>query len=185
LPVAIGELTELAFPSESFDAVVMWHVLEHVADPHATVSEVARILRPGGVFLCAVPNFGSLEARFARDKWFHLDVPRHLNHFTAPVLAKLMTEAGLIRRYSSYIALEYDYFSFTQSVLNRCGLGYNVLYDSLRGADAKAIDRPAPSWQKIASFLLAAPLGVLSVPTTHLAALFHTGATVSVAASKG
>jgi SAM-dependent methyltransferase len=185
LPVAIGELSALRFPNESFDAVVMWHVLEHVADPHGTVSEVARILRPGGVFLCAVPNFGSLEARFARDKWFHLDVPRHLNHFTVPVLTRLLAAAGFVNRRQSYTALEYDYFSFTQSVLNRLGFRHNLLYNCLRGAAAKVIGQPARSWQKIASFLLAAPVGVLSVPATHLAALLRTGATVYIVSSKG
>jgi SAM-dependent methyltransferase len=47
-----------AFPLEdaSYDAVVADYVLEHVEQPHAVFSEIARVLRPGGVFLFRTPN---------------------------------------------------------------------------------------------------------------------------------
>ena len=184
LPISIQNISDLPFQDGSFDAVVMWHVLEHMIDPLSTVAQVARLLRPGGVFLCAVPNFGSVEARFARDKWFHLDVPRHLNHFTVPAFHALLATCGFIVERTSCVSLEYDYFSLTQSVLNRVGLRHNLLYNLLRGRRAKVLGETGPVWQKIASLLLAAPLGLLSVPFTALAALFHTGATVTVYARK-
>jgi SAM-dependent methyltransferase len=185
LPISVGDISDPRFPDGSFDAVVMWHVLEHMIDPQTTVAHVARLLRPGGVFLCAVPNFGSAEARFARDKWFHLDVPRHLNHFTVPALRTLLTTYGFIAEHASYVSLEYDYFSFAQSVLNRLGLRHNLLYNLLRGSRAKVLGlTPVPAWQKVASLLLAAPLGLSSVPATTLAALLQTGATVTIYARK-
>jgi SAM-dependent methyltransferase len=185
LPVSVGDIRELKLETGSFDAVVMWHVLEHTAEPEETLAEVARLLRPGGVFLCAVPNFGSAEARFARDKWFHLDVPRHLSHFTVESLGRLLVKHGFAVERTSFLSLEYDWFSFTQSVLNRLGLRHNLLYNVLRGSRAKVLGgKPAPAWQKIASLLLAAPIGVLSVPLTALAALVRTGATVTVYARK-
>ena len=181
LPMSVGDVGALNFQDGSFDAIIMWHVLEHMIDPQTTVAHVARLLRPGGVFLCAVPNFGSIEARFARDKWFHLDVPRHLNHFTVPALRALLATHGFVVERASYVSLEYDYFSFTQSVLNRLGLRHNLLYNVLRRSQAKVLgETPVPAWQKLASLLLAAPLGVLSVPFTTLAALFRTGATVTL-----
>src|SRR5258705_2882765 len=174
LPILVGDIAELKLPPATFDAVIMWYVLEHVTEPSQTIAEVARLLRPGGVFLCAVPNFGSIEARFARDKWFHLHVPRHLNHFTLPVPTNLLATSGLVVRRQSFLALEYDSFSFTQSALNRLGLRHNLLYNMLRGAQAKVLAKQAPAWQKLASILLALPLGALSLPFTSLAALSRT-----------
>jgi SAM-dependent methyltransferase len=185
LPVSVGYFREMKFETAGFDAVVMWHVLEHTALPEETLAEVARLLRPGGVFLCAVPNFGSAEAQFARDRWFHLDVPRHLSHFTFDTLRSLLAKHAFTVERTSFFSLEYDWFSFTQSVLNRLGLRHNLLYNLLRGARAKVLgSKPAPLWQKVASLLLAAPVGVLSVPLTSLAALLQTGATMTFFARK-
>ena len=78
----------------TYDAVVLWHVAEHLHAPQGTVRGIARLLRPGGVLLIAVPNFGSPEARIGRAGWFHLDVPRHLVHFTASTLTAILEPPG-------------------------------------------------------------------------------------------
>ena len=54
-----GELGEQRFAPHSFDAVVIWHVLEHLPDPQATLEAVGEILKPGGVLVIAVPNNSS------------------------------------------------------------------------------------------------------------------------------
>lgn len=61
-----GPLNEIAFPSEEFDVVTMWDVIEHLADPVAELREVNRILRPGGVVLIDTPNEDSLLRSLAR-----------------------------------------------------------------------------------------------------------------------
>lgn len=157
LRVRVGELAELNFPENSFDAVIMWHVLEHFPRPYEVLRQVHRVLRPGGVFLVAVPNFGSLEARIARDKWFHLDVPRHLTHFNGHALGRLMVDNGFLFEMVSTRALEYDWFSATQSCLNRVGLKHNFLYNLLRRRGAK-IAGSANVTQMIAHAMLL-PLG--------------------------
>jgi SAM-dependent methyltransferase len=185
IPVYIGDLADLHLPSEQYDAVVMWHVLEHVPDPAVVLAEVARLLRPGGVFLVAVPNFGSLEARLTRDKWFHLDVPRHLNHYTPGVLYRALAGAGLRVRRAAYFAPEYDFFSFVQSTLNRLGLPHNLLYNLLRGRGAKVMhERGGGPLQILATVLLSLPLSALSVPESLLVAALHQGATLTVYTQK-
>ena len=185
LSVRAGTLEELNLPADHFDAVVMWHVLEHLADPRPTLAEVNRVLKPGGVFLVGVPNFGGWEARLCRDKWFHLDVPRHLTHFTCETLGSALEATGfrIQKRYG--FAPEYDFFSFIQSFLNRLGLRRNLLYEFLRGRGAKMFAKdPAPGWQVAATMLLSVPIGILSVPFTALAVLLGQTGTMTVLAIK-
>ena len=54
-PVVRADLTELPFPAESFDAVVLGEVLEHVEDDRAALAEVHRVLRPDGTLALSVP----------------------------------------------------------------------------------------------------------------------------------
>jgi SAM-dependent methyltransferase len=185
LPVRVGDLAGLKFPDCLFDAVVMWHVLEHVTDPRAMLREVSRVLRPGGIFLVGVPNFGSFEARMCEDKWFHLDVPRHLIQFTPESLREALVGAGFTISATSFFAPEYDFFSFVQSALNNCGLRQNLLYNLLRGQGAKVLHGEEPGVGQIAvTLFLSVPLVLLSVPATLLAGVLSQGATVTMYARK-
>lgn len=169
LPVAIGRLEDLSLPAGQFDAVMLWHVLEHLPDPHSLLSEVQRLLKPGGVLFIGVPDFGGWEAQFCRDKWFHLDVPRHLTHLTRPTLTSALAVAGFKVKSWSGFAPEYDCFSFVQSMLNRTGLRHNLLYNLLRGQGAKVLGQKAAApGQVLTSLALGAVLGVISLPVTLL-----------------
>jgi len=68
--------------SGSYDCITMWHVLEHFHDPFSYAAEIRRLLKPGGVCLCALPNCSSLDAKHYNESWAAYDVPRHLWHFT-------------------------------------------------------------------------------------------------------
>jgi SAM-dependent methyltransferase len=53
----------IPFPDAEFDFVTCQTVLIHVADPGASIAEMLRVLKPGGLFLCAEPdNFGTYAA---------------------------------------------------------------------------------------------------------------------------
>jgi SAM-dependent methyltransferase len=56
LAVHVGGLADLALPSEHYDAVTLWHVLEHVENPRRIAIECRRLLKPGGLLAVAVPN---------------------------------------------------------------------------------------------------------------------------------
>jgi 2-polyprenyl-3-methyl-5-hydroxy-6-metoxy-1,4-benzoquinol methylase len=82
LDASVGTLQSVGYASESFDAVVMNHTLEHVPDPVADLARAFRVLRPGGLLLISVPNFASWQRGLFGSKWYPLDLPRHRTHFT-------------------------------------------------------------------------------------------------------
>lgn len=184
IPVHVGPPGSEVWPEGYFDAVVLWHVLEHLPDPEATLARVRRLLSPRGVLLVGVPDFGSPEARLARGGWFHLDVPRHLVHVSARWLATELEEAGFDVRERSSLTPEYDCFSFVQSVENWLGLPQNLLYDLLRGRSAKLLGaRPGRKASAALALLLAAPLGVIGLPLTALLGAVGRGSSVTFLAT--
>lgn len=79
----------------SFDAITLWHVLEHVHQLHDHVAHLKRILKPQGKLFVAVPNYQSLDADLYRSFWAAYDVPRHLYHFSPKSIKVLMENHGL------------------------------------------------------------------------------------------
>jgi SAM-dependent methyltransferase len=84
-------------PDGSFDAVVLSHVVEHVADPLALLAACRRLLRPGGTLALATPNIDSRGHERFGAAWLHLDVPRHLFLFSRSGLAALFARVGFER----------------------------------------------------------------------------------------
>jgi ubiquinone/menaquinone biosynthesis C-methylase UbiE len=78
LPIAVAAGELLPYPDATFYLVTCLDVLEHVADPKAVLSEMHRVLRPGGIVLTTVPN-----RRAFRDPHYHLPLINWLPHFLA------------------------------------------------------------------------------------------------------
>jgi SAM-dependent methyltransferase len=90
-----GTLDDAPWSGPNFDAIVFNHSMEHVPDPVATVSQAARLLRPGGILGIGVPNFGCWQRRLFGTRWYQLDLPRHVQHFDERSLTSLVEQAGL------------------------------------------------------------------------------------------
>ncbi len=107
--VRVGDLLSLSYEKEFFDAVTMSNVLEHLPNPTEVFSEVARILRPGGVLVSISPNPKSyLHQKLGKD-WRGLEVPRHLFLFPPQALGKLARSAGFssFKTFSTLGAFEF------------------------------------------------------------------------------
>lgn len=109
IEVFCGELEEACLPATSVDAVVMSHLIEHVHDPVATLQEVRRVLRPGGVVLMETPNVDSLERHVFGDCWYDWDVPRHLFLFSARTLGLCCVRARLCVQQAAYSSFTGDW----------------------------------------------------------------------------
>jgi SAM-dependent methyltransferase len=121
LNIMEGDFLSTDLPIDFFDVVTMKHVLEHFPDPYAVMAKVASILKPGGTVLIEIPNFKSIEALFLlRDKWHHIDAPRHLYHFSPRTLRLLLNRAGFD---VEMIRLKKSIRPFSASLAH---FGYNV-----------------------------------------------------------
>lgn len=81
--------------SESFDAITMWHVLEHVHKLNEYIIELKRLIKPQGKIFIAVPNYTSLDAQKYKQNWAAYDVPRHLYHFSPQSMRQLLLKHQL------------------------------------------------------------------------------------------
>jgi SAM-dependent methyltransferase len=165
--------------SGPFDLITLWHSLEHTRSPRAVIEALADRLTHRGTLIVAVPNFAGLQARLCKSLWFHLDVPRHLFHFTPLALTRLLQGCGLevVRRWD--LELEMDLFGWTQSALNRVIRTPNVLFDALthRGRYHKPLEIGA-------SFVFGIAATIAAAPAVPLTAALSCGASVVLAAQK-
>lgn len=117
LTVHEGELMSIELPKQRYDAITLWHVLEHVGDPRVVVNRCIELLKPGGVLAIAVPNTdwdlaltkralnATWKFAFKREPDRSIGFPRlylqdpeeeiHLTHFTLGTLTWLLRSAGL------------------------------------------------------------------------------------------
>jgi 2-polyprenyl-3-methyl-5-hydroxy-6-metoxy-1,4-benzoquinol methylase len=98
--IALQKGVELTYSTEdlkdnSVDVITMWHVLEHVPDVKAQITELKRLVKPGGTVIIAVPNYKSFDAQHYQNHWAAYDVPRHLWHFSKKSIQSLFAAQGL------------------------------------------------------------------------------------------
>lgn len=92
--VCRGTLGVDPIPWDSFDVIVLSHVVEHLADPARILSEVATKLAPDGLLYVAVPNIASMQFRVFGKQWDAINPMVHLQYFNEESLAKLLETSG-------------------------------------------------------------------------------------------
>lgn len=133
IKIFLGDIWEAKYPDRYFDVVTMWHSMEHITNPKRVIQESKRILKENGMLKIAVPNFESLERVLFGKNWFHLDVPRHLFHFSGNSLSFMLSKNGFEISNVRYIAPEYDFYSFCQTLLNKISQEKYLIYKILNG----------------------------------------------------
>lgn len=105
-------------PGKTFDAIVFWQSLEHVEDPVAYIMKARKLLKPGGRLYIEYPRYMSFESRVFGKNWFHLDMPRHLVHFTDRGLRQILKQGGFtVVMQRGIWALEYAPWGLVRSVV--------------------------------------------------------------------
>jgi len=94
LKISNCRLDEFECCDNSFDIVMLWHVLEHMSSPAESLEQIKKIIKPDGILIVEVPNFSSIESRFFNRYWQHLDVPRHMFFYNKKSLEKFLNLKG-------------------------------------------------------------------------------------------
>ena len=101
-------------------------------NPVEILTKTNDLLKKDGVLLIAVPNYNSMGRILFSKFWFHLDVPRHIFHYSEKSLRVLIENSNFkivdIKRNFP----EYDISGIIQSILNYFGFGNNVLKKSMK-----------------------------------------------------
>lgn len=172
-----------SFSEESFELITITHVLEHIRNPRQMLYQCSRLLKQGGVIAVAVPNIQSWQAQFMRSHWFHLDLPRHLWHFSEKWLSKALADLGFEQVTVRRLDLAHNIFGWMQSMLNLLRLDHNCLYDFLSCNENKVYKSKYTS-SIIISWALVPFLLPLSITLACFEAIFSAGGTVEIIARR-
>ncbi len=94
LNIVTGDIFTPEFPSEHFDVITMFDVIEHVPNPKETILEAKRILKKDGILVINTPDAESLWARVLGGNWQLIMPPEHINYFSPKNLGNYLKENG-------------------------------------------------------------------------------------------
>jgi len=96
-------LEEAERPANSYDVVVMLHVIEHLPDPLGTMREIFRVLKPGGTLVMETPRYDSLMFKLLRHRERSISCDGHIYFFTTATLREMAEKAGFAFERVNYV----------------------------------------------------------------------------------
>ncbi len=133
------ELFKLA--PDSFDAITLWHVMEHVHDLHPYVEQLKALVRRNGRIFIAIPNYTSYDARVYREAWAAYDVPRHLYHFSPDAMEALLDQHGLQLQYSQPMWYDAIYISMLSEKYRGKGNAIRAVFNGFSSNARAFVDK--------------------------------------------
>ena len=179
-----GSLADCDVPPASQDVITMWQVLEHIGEPLPFLERVVQLLRPGGLFVASIPNIEGWSAALTRERWWGLDVPRHLVHYTPATLRRAVGEAGLHVVDVRHFSLQYDPYALLHSSLDWAFSRRHFLSDLAKAQVEVAMGPLEYGYNVTALAVLGPVLAPLSLLATTAGACFRRGGFIELIARR-
>ena len=141
LEVFSGILPEATDPDASFDVVLMAHVIEHVPDPRDTLTDIYRLLKPGGMLVMETPRYDTLMFRLFGRRERSVSCSGHIYFFTSKTLREIAEKAGFTIDREDMVgrSLTLERLSYNLGVISRSPKmrqGINTVLEKSRLKDA-------------------------------------------------
>jgi SAM-dependent methyltransferase len=165
----------------SWATIVFWHSLEHLRDAGGALAHAGSILSPGGVLVVAVPNAASMQAALFGERWFALDLPRHLVHIPSQALLSRLGELGLRVERVSYVRGGQITFGWLHGFIGWLP-GHPNFYDAIRRPEAR--EEPMSTGKRAFVLFAAALLLPIALACSGVEVACRRGGTVCVEARR-
>jgi 2-polyprenyl-3-methyl-5-hydroxy-6-metoxy-1,4-benzoquinol methylase len=164
LKVVTGTLENADLPENFYDAITLWDVLEHLADPSLALQKIQRLLKPEGLLVFRVPNADSWDLKVFKEFWSGFEPPRHYYVYNQATLNRLLDKNGFkVKKFSS------EYGSYMTFVLSfRFWMTSKQFSANTRRAIAKILYHPVVRMMMFPIFSLLS--GGLKGPSITVAA---------------
>lgn len=93
--IRYGDFLNNQWPSNSFDFITFWDVLEHIDNLSDFVKEIKRLLKPNGIVVILSPNFECIYSKIFKGCWWALLFDQHLYHFSKKTLSMILHSIDL------------------------------------------------------------------------------------------
>ncbi|MFH1782714.1 MAG: class I SAM-dependent methyltransferase [Candidatus Omnitrophota bacterium] len=135
LTVKSGMLKDVLNPGESFDVIILNHVLEHIVELNGFIEDIKDFVAEKGIVVIGVPNHNSLVARLYKARWYGWGNGEHVWHFDRGSFGNLLSNNGFkikeIIQNSQYYPFSKSFHKNTMATIaqlgNILGLGDQLL----------------------------------------------------------
>lgn len=119
--VHVGLLEDTPPPSSPFNLIVGWMVLEHLHDPVKGLMKLREWATDDAYLVLAIPNLASWDFRIFKTRWYALQLPCHLWHFTPQTVSNVLSTAGWKIERIHYQRVLTDWYASLGYLLNDKG----------------------------------------------------------------
>jgi len=119
------------FQNYEFDMIILNNSFEHILDMFFIEKQFSEKLKSEGILVISVPVTSSIQYKFGKDSWFHLDVPRHLQIFEENYFEKYLSKYGLKLEIIKPIGFFWEFYGWFQTINNKLFKNQNKFFKSL------------------------------------------------------